>query len=377
MSQTILKGQTFRIYPTEDQIQFIRQNEGNARFVWNTLRAYLIERYETDKQLKFPSKNELTKMVVALKKKHDFLTLSESSSLQYVARTLHDTFVKFFEKKSGYPKKKHKRYGGSFTMQCNYNNLRKESEHFFKIPKLNELIRSQKITLDGTIKKATIRFTPSGQYELTVLVECESQALPKTNDSVGIDVGLTDFVTLSNGIKEKMPKFYNQHKRKRLIWERKCARRRALAKERLGKDWRSAKNYQKARQMVAKYRQKEANQRYDFLQKLSTYLVKSYDVIVIEDIKSSHLMKNHTLAESIMRSAWRTFRDLLAYKCEWYGKTLRVVSPSYTSQQCSSCGSFEGKKALQVRQWQCTKCQVFHDRDINAAVNILNKGLAV
>jgi transposase, IS605 orfB family len=208
-------------------------------------------------------------------------------------------------------------------------------------------------------------------------VECESQTLPKTGDKIGIDIGLIDFAVLSNGIKEKMPKFHNQYKHKRLMWERKCARRRTLAKQRLGDNWRNSKNYQKARQMVAKYREKEANQRRDFLQKLSTYLVRSYDVIAIEDIKSSNLMKNLKLAESIMRSSWRMFREMLAYKCERYGKELIIVNPKDTTRICSACGVNGGKKELSIREWQCQACYTLHDRDINAAKNILSKGLVL
>lgn len=377
MNYTFYKGQKFRIYPTDEQIQFIRQNEGNTRFVWNELRKYLKTNYETNKDFKFPSKHELTRMVTDLKKEHEFLKRSESSSLQFVAQTLHDTYVKFFNKKVGYPNKKRRKYSGSFTMKRNGNNIRKESNHFFKIPKIKGLLKSQRIKLDGKIKKATISFTPSGKYYLTVLVECESQTWTKTGDKIGIDIGLIDFVVLSNGIKEKMPKFHNQHKHKRLMWERKCARRRKLAKQRLGSDWRMSKNYQKVRQMVAKYREKEANQRKDFLQKFSTYLVRSYDVIAIENLKSSNLMKNHKLAESIMRSSWRMFREMLTYKCERYGKELIIVNPKDTTRICSNCGVNGGKKELSIREWQCQACKTKHDRDINAAKNILNKGLAL
>lgn len=378
MKITYKKGIRLRLYPTYEVKQFIRQSEGNKRFVWNRLLKQLdkeFDEHKNDPTYHFPSKFDLVKRVRILKQEHKFLYLSDASSLQHVAETLHDAFVAFFKKEKGRPQIKYRQYNGSFTMKCLNNNIRSISPHYWKLPKIKELVKVSNQRVEGTIKRVTISFTASGQYYLTVLVECESQAFPETGDNIGIDLGLTDFVTLSNGIKEKMPKFHNKYKGKRLMWERRCARRRKLAKKRLGDDWRSAKNYQKARRMVAKYRQKEANQRKDFLQKLSTYLVKAYDVIVIEDIKSSNLMKNHTLAEAIMRSAWRMFRDMLTYKCEWYGKTLKIVNPSYTSQQCSICKSFEGKKGLHIREWQCTQCQTIHDRDINAAVNILNKGL--
>ena len=134
-------------------------------------------------------------------------------------------------------------------------------------------------------------------------------------------------------------------------------------------------NWQKARIAKSHYQAKIANKRKDYLHKITTELVRSYDVIVIEDLKTKNLLKNHSLAKSISNQAWRELRTMLEYKCEWYGKQLITVKPNYTSQICSNCGYHSGNKPLDIREWTCPKCNTHHDRDINAAVNILNKGM--
>ena len=368
------EGYKIRIYPNDEQKEFIHQSTGNVRFTWNQYLNMLNERYKNNSDLLMPSKFELMRLLPSFKEEFPFLKLSDASSLQFCVETLRDTFAKFFKRQCGYPKFKNKSYSESFTIKNN-KNIKRISKSYIKLPKIGKL-KCQPYNVKGRITKAIISYTSSGKYYLSIVMECESQTLPKTNEFIGIDLGLTHLAILSNGEKYKLPKYHNIHKTKRIQWEKKTARRCRLAKERLGKDWRQCKNYQKARQMVAKYREKEANQRHDYLHKLSKLLVERFDIIVLEDLKTSNLMKNHNLSESIMRSAWRTFRTYIKYKCVKYGKQIIIINPSYTSQQCSHCGHLDGKKTLEIRNWTCSNCGALHDRDINAAINILNKGLA-
>ena len=198
-----------------------------------------------------------------------------------------------------------------------------------------------------------------------------------------MDVGVADLAILSDGT--KYPSFDGSYfERKAKIWQRKYAKRKYQAQVLVAQDknrqvaiprsLESFKNWQKARKQKAVYQTKIANQRKDYLHKLTTKIVKQYDVIVIEDLKIKNLLKNHKLAKAITNASWYLFRTMLEYKCKWYGKQLITVDPKNTSRICSNCNFNSGEKPLEIREWTCPKCQVQHDRDINAAVNILNKG---
>ena len=210
------------------------------------------------------------------------------------------------------------------------------------------------------------------------------QPLEKTGAVVGIDMGVADLAITSDGYKygtfnakwlekqaNKAQSKFNKRKHQATAQARQWNHNHKDIKQEL-EDY---SNWQRARQQKARYQAKIANKRKDYLHKITTELVKSYDVIVIEDLKVKNLLKNHHLAKSITNNSWYLFREMLEYKCKWYGKQLVVVKPNYTSQICSNCGYHSGKKPLEIREWTCPKCRVHHDRDINAAVNILNKGL--
>jgi len=371
----IIHGIKGQLYPNDQQIQIVHQSFGNVRYVWNELLGMLIERYENNPGLPLLKRYDLQRLLPALKKEHPFLKVTDSTAFQQVVKNLSDAYQIFFDGKRGYPNFKRKRYNESYTSVNNNKSVAQLTDRWVKLPKLGKVkYRGNRIT--GKVLSATISRSSAGKYFVSFSVQRESQTFDKTNKVVGIDLGLTNFITTSDGHKVNLPKYHVQSCEKRRKWERLTARRRALAKERLGKDFRQASNYQKARRMVAKLRQKEANQRRDFLHKLSTQLVKAYDLIALEDLSVKGMMKNHYLSDAIGHQAWRMFRDMVAYKCQWYGKTFIDVDPRFTSQLCSDCSTQTGKKPLHIRQFVCPECGATHDRDINAAKNILQKGLA-
>ena len=256
------------------------------------------------------------------------------------------------------------------------------------MPKLGYVKTSKtNILKDTKIKRYTVVLEPTGKYYLSLQVEARPiEKFNQTGKSVGIDVGIADLAILSNGL--KYPSFDSSYYEKKAInWQKRYSRRRHLAKMLCLQDkYRkvlcprsldSFSNWQKALRTKAVYQAKVAFQRKDYLHKLTTHLVKQYDVIVIEDLKVKNLQKNHHLAKSIANASWSIFRQMLEYKCQWYGKRLVAVDPKNTSRICSKCSYNSGEKPLDIREWTCPKCKTHHDRDINAAVNILNKAKPV
>jgi len=244
-----------------------------------------------------------------------------------------------------------------------------------KLPKIGWVRVKAHRQIDGVIKSATISMTPTGKYHISILCDTEITPLPKTNSSIGVDLGISDFAILSTGEKIANPRFLTSLSKK-LAKEQKCLSRGALAAKKEGRKLSDSKNYQKQRMKVAKIHEKIANQRKDFLNKLSTTLIKNHDLICIEDLSSKNLMKNHKLAKSIGDVSWYEFVRMLEYKANWYGKQISKINRWYPSSQiCSDCGFSSGKKLLSVREWTCTNCGSHHDRDVNASINILNEGL--
>ncbi len=369
-----IKGQI--TLKTNQQTQVV-QNIGNARFVWNQFLDMWNKRYENNPTLPPLSEYDLNNLLPTLKQEHVFLKLSDSTSLQQVSADLASAFKKFFTKKGHfkYPRFKGKHHARQSYTAKNVNNSIRYENGYLRLPKIGYVRFRCGRKINGKIKRATIRLTPSGTFECSLLVEDESQVLAtKTNRSVGIDMGIADLMVLSTGDKIPTIRYDKLLAGKRLYWEQRVARRARLAKAK-GISLPNAKNYQKAKQQRTKVFQKEKNQRIDRLHKLTTALVKDFDVIVLEDLNTANMMKNSHLARSIAAQSWREIRQMLEYKCVKYGKELVVVNPYKTSQICSSCGHDGGKHNLSIREWTCPTCYTPHDRDINAAKNILSFGL--
>ena len=379
-----IKGIKLRLYPNKSQQNQLLQMFGNDRKVWNLMLDMAKQRYQNNPSSPFVNEYGMNYLLKQLKQEYPYLKVSDATSFLVVNHNLGQAFKMLFKHQGGYPKFKSKHsarqsYTGKSTCKV-------VAKRRVQLPKLGSIRTSKTSQLkDYKIKRYTVSLEPTGRYYLSLIVDDPNiQSLEKTGAVVGIDMGVADLAITSDGKK------YGTFNAKRLEkqatnWQSKFSKRKNRATIKL-RQWNhnhkdtkmeleDYSNWQRARKTKARYQAKIANKRKDYLHKITTELVKNYDVIVMEDLKAKNLLKNHHLAKSISNQSWREFRTLLEYKCKWYGKKLVIVSPSYTSQICSSCDYHSGKKPLQIREWTCPRCGTHHDRDINAAVNILNKGL--
>ena len=372
------KAYKFRIYPNKDQQALIHQTHGHCRFVYN----HFLERWNTSykEEGKGLNRSVMSKMLTKLKKQDDtaWLRNVDSVALQASYENLLAAFDRFFKGQNKYPRFKNKKNPVQSYTTKNSHNCIAIVGNKIKLPKLGLVKFAKSRDIEGRIMRATIKYNASGKFYVSILCEVpDFKPFPKTNEAVGIDLGITDFAILSNGRKVDNQRFTAKMEQKLKREQRKLSRRYEQAKKE-GRNLRECMNYQKQRCKVARLRERVAFQREDFLNKLSTELIHQYDVICLEDLNTKGMLKNRKLAKAISDVSWSSFVQKLTYKAKWYGREIVKVSRFYPSSQiCNACGHRDGKKTLDIREWTCPSCDTTLDRDINASRNILAEGLRI
>lgn len=362
-------GFKFRIYPNNTQQRLINRTLGCARFVFNHFLT--VRRDEWNANHNSLTYVKTSKLLTDLKKREETSWLKEADSyaLQQSLRDLDRAYENFFKKRAGYPrfKSKHSHSQSYRTTNIRGSGIRIVGKKI-KLPKVGFVKIKQSRTFEGRILNATVSHTASGKYFVSLCVEMDKDKLVRSNNGgkIGIDVGLNEFYSDSNGNTVANPRIF-----------RKLSKKLAREQRRFSRKMPRSKNREKARIRVAKIYERIANTRKDFLNKLSTRLVSENQTIAVEHLDVQGMLKNRRLAKSISDASWSEFFRQLEYKTELHGGELLKVDMFYPSSQiCSNCGYQNTEtKSLSVRKWTCPECGTHHDRDINAAKNILRKAL--
>lgn len=360
----------FRVYPTEEQTNLIRQSGGSVRFLKNKFIELEIEEYETKKS--YLNEYELNNLIPGLKEKYPFLKEIPSQALQQASKDVSMAYKKFFNKKGGYPKfKKKNRDRDSFRLPQGYKlDFSKELIYLPKIGWIKIVIHRRVV---GTVKNVTITLEKDGAIYASLCCE-DSQASPLLKGEgkkveelniVGIDLGVSTlaFTTEKSYGKYEIPK--------------KLEKKYKREQKRLSRKEKGSNNKEKQRKIVAKVSAKIANQRHDHLHKTTNSICNSQtDVIVVEDLNAKGMVKNHNLAKAISNASFGTFVNIINYKAERRGIRVIIADRFYpSSQMCSVCKTVNKKvKDLSIREWKCEKCSTIHNRDFNAAINLRNYG---
>ena len=360
----MLKSYKYKIKPNEEQIVLLNKHFGAIRFAYN---HFLNERrveYETNKQTL--NYNDNSAALTKLKKQEEFKWLKEinSQSLQHSLKGLDDAYNSFFKKRTGFPKFKSKHTKNSFKVP----QFVKVIDSKLIIPKFKDPIKIiQDRKFKGKIRQCTLSKTPTNEFFVSILVETDHKKFEKTGKSVGIDLGIKDFVITSDGYKYKNNR-YTKTYAKRLKEHQKY----------LSKKVKGSSNYNKQKLKVATIHKKITNSRMDNLHKVSTELVKKYDTIFLEDLNIKGMIKNHKLSKHISDASWSKFISMLEYKALWNDKEIIKIDRFFpSSKQCNCCGWINASLDLSMREWTCPSCKTNLDRDLNASKNILKEGIKI
>lgn len=359
----ILKAFKLRFYPTKEQEILLNKTFGCSRFVWN-------KKVEDFNSWTPNSGKVKEKTIKEMKNEFPFLSEVPYNALEQKLMDFQETKRQFFnkgrKKKLGRMKFKSRRNRQSFRLSYSAFSIKEGKIRAVKIGVLD--LRGydlEKIPLEEC-KRITISKDTSGKFFCSILVKMNIDLKPLSGRMVGIDLGIKDLFILSDGQVVNNPKWFRENQSKLKNAQRHLSRKKKGSRRR-----------EKQRIKVARIHEKIQNQRMNFLHEVSSALVNNYDVICIEDLNVSGMMKNHKLSKSIQDASWSTFVYLLSYKCSWYGKTLVKIDRFFpSSKTCSSCGFKMDEMPLNIREWNCPSCGKKHDRDINAAKNILVRGFS-
>lgn len=379
---TIEKGFKYRIYPKDSQTEQIENMFKAKRYVWNYFLN--INKHRLSHHKSVLNYTKMSRLLTLLKKKQTWLKTCEKSVLQNALKAQYETFLKFFKKKCGFPKLKSYKNNyqsikisytngniGVLEKEVNYTstNKFKKQNCKIKLPKVKQIKIAYSRQYEGRIVSCTLSRDTDNKYYISLCcIDIEPKPLKQTGAVVGIDLGIKEFATTSDNKVINNPKFYRKYEEQLIKSQRKLSKRE-----------KDSNNRNKQRLKVNKWHKKIANCRIDFLQKLSTELIRNYDIICLEDLAIGNMIKNHKLAKSISDASFFEFNRELKYKAIWNCKLISIIDRFYpSSQMCSNCGTQSDQtKDLAVRTYVCQECGLEIDRDYNASINILNEGLRI